>query len=196
MKICIFGSNGMTGRELVCSAKAKGFEVVPFSYRDGQNVLDYEAVLKAITGCDAVISTLGHIKGSDPLMQTKGMANIVKALKEIGLRRVLSLTGTGARVPGDKPSFLDHFLNFGVKLVDPERINDGVAHVKVLQESGLDWTIVRVLKLSNSDAEIKSYKLTEQGPAELFSSRKKVAKVLIDLLNDKDSFGKLPVISG
>jgi hypothetical protein len=83
-----------------------------------------------------------------------------------------------------------------VKLVDPERINDGVEHVKVLQESDLDWTIVRVLKLSKSDAEAKDYKLTDHGPAELLTSRKKVAKVLLDLLEDTGSYGKLPVISG
>jgi putative NADH-flavin reductase len=196
MKICIFGADGRTGREVVQSAKDKAHEVVPFSYSEGQDVMDYEAVRKAINGCEAVISTLGHIKGSDPLMQTKGIGNIVKAMKELGIRRVLSMTGTGARVAEDKPSLADRFLNFGVKLVDPERINDGVEHVKVLQESGLDWTIVRVLKLSKSDAEAKDYKLTDHGPAELLTSRKKVAKVLVDLLDDTNSYGKLPVISG
>jgi len=196
MKICIFGADGRTGREVVKSAKAKAHEVVPFLYSDGQDVMAYEAVRKAINGCEAVISTLGHIKGSDPLMQTKGIGNIVKVMKELGIRRVLSMTGTGARVAGDKPSLADRFLNFGVKLVDPERINDGVEHVKVLQESGLDWTIVRVLKLSKSDAEAKDYTLTDHGPAELLTSRKKVAKVLVDLLDDTDSYGKLPVISG
>ncbi|MFT5436637.1 MAG: putative NADH-flavin reductase [Ulvibacter sp.] len=196
MKICIFGADGRTGREVVKSAKAKGYEVTPFSYSDGQDVMDYEAVRGAIAGCDAVISTLGHIKGSDPLVQTKGISNIVRAMKELGLRRVLSMTGTGARVVGDKPSLVDRFLNFGVNIVDPDRINDGVEHVKVLQESGVDWTIVRVLKLSKSDAEVKDYKLTDYGPAELLTSRKKVAKVLVDLLDDKNSYGKLPVISG
>lgn len=77
-----------------------------------------------------------------------------------------------------------------------KRISDGVEHVKVLQESGLDWTIVRVLKLSKSDAEANDYKLNDHGPAELLTSRKKVAKVLVDLLDDTNSYGKLPVISG
>jgi len=196
MKICIFGAAGRTGREVVQSAKAKAHEVVPFSYSDGKDVMDYEAVRNAINGCEAVISTLGHIKGSDPLMQTKGIGNIVKAMKELGIRRVLSMTGTGARVAGDKPSLVDRCLNFGVKLVAPDRINDGVEHAKVLQESGLDWTIVRVLMLSKSDSEAKGYKLTDHGPAELLTSRKKVAQVLMDLLDDTNSYGKLPVISG
>ena len=86
-------------------------------------------------------------------------------------------------------------LNSIVKLVDPDRINDGVEHVKVLRNSDLEWTVVRVLKLSKKDSEVVEYKLTEGGPAELQTSRKKVAKVLVDLIDDKKYIGKLPVIS-
>jgi nucleoside-diphosphate-sugar epimerase len=196
MKICIFGADGRTGREVIKYAERSNYEVVKFSYSEGQDAMDYDAVLKAIASCDVVISTLGHIKDSDPLMQTRGISNIVRAMKEHGLRRIISMTGTGARVEGDNPSFADKFLNFGVKLLDPERINDGIEHVKVLQNSGLDWSVVRVLKLSNSNVEPKNYKLTEHGPAELFTSRNKVAKVLVDIIADKNSYGKLPVISG
>jgi hypothetical protein len=209
MKITIFGADGRTGVEVVSYAKALGFDVVAFVYNEASNkyfpenisikkgdVMDYDSVLEAVRGSEAVISVLGHIKGSDPLMQTKGMANIVRAMKEVGIKRVLSLTGTGARVPGDTPSFIDKFLNLIVGIVDPNRINDGVMHVKVLQESGLDFTIVRVLKLNKNDKEFKNYKLTDGGPAELQTSRKKVAKVLVDLINDTKYLSKLPVISG
>jgi hypothetical protein len=209
MKICIFGADGGTGVEVVNAAKSHGFEVVAFVYSNGSNtyfpsgvtvkmgnVMDYDSVREAITGSDAVISVLGHIKGSDPLMQTKGIMNIVRAMKDSGITRILSLTGTGARVENDNPSIIDRFLNFIVKAVDPDRVNDGIQHVKVIQDSGLDFTIVRVLKLSKSNEEFKSYKLTEGGPAELQTSRKKVARVLVDLVVNKEYIGKLPVISG
>lgn len=209
MKICIFGADGRTGVEVVKYATLKGFEVVAFVYGEGSNkyfpqgviikkgnVMDYPAVLEAMRGAEAVISVLGHIKGSDPLMQTKGIANITKAMKELGVKRILSLTGTGARVEGDKPSLLDKFLNFGVQKVDPERINDGIEHLKVLRGSGLDFTVLRVLKLGDSQKEVSDYKLTDGGPAELLTSRKKVAKILIDLISDDRYFGKFPVVSG
>lgn len=208
MKICIFGADGRSGVEVVKYAHQKGYEVFAFVYSDSSNkffpegtkiikgdVMNYDDVFSAIDGVDAVVSVLGHIKGSDPLMQTKGMINIVKAMKELNVKRVLSLTGTGARAENDKPSVIDIFLNFIVKLVDPNRINDGVEHVKVLRNSNLDWTVVRVLKLSKKDSEVGEYKLTEGGPAELQTSRKKVAKVLVDLIDDKKYIGKLPVIS-
>ena len=139
MKICIFGADGRSGVEVVKYAHQKGYEVFAFVYSDSSNkffpegtkiikgdVMSYDDVFSAIDGVDAVISVLGHIKGSDPLMQTKGMINIVKAMNDRGVKRILSLTGTGARVENDTPSIVDIFLNSIVKLVDPDRINDGV----------------------------------------------------------------------
>lgn len=209
MKICVFGADGRTGLEVVNYAKNKGYDVIAFVYNDNSskyfsndilikngNVMDYNRVREALEGAGVVISVLGHIKGSDPLMQTKGITNIVNAMKELGIKRILSLTGTGARVEGDKPSIIDRIMNLIVKAIDPNRINDGVKHIKVLQDSGLDFTIVRVLKLSKDDKECKNYNLTDGGPAELQTSRKKVAKVLVDLIDDKKYLYKFPVISG
>jgi len=209
MKICIFGAAGRTGSEVVNCARAHGFEVVACVHRDRPNklfpmdvavrkanILEYAGVREAIRGSDAVISVLGHVKGSDPLMQTKGMVHVVSAMKEAGIKRLLSLTGTGARVSGDKPSVLDKVLNYIVVRVDPERIHDGVEHINVLRGSDLDWTVVRVLKLGKSNKEINKYKLTAGGPAELLTSRKKAARVLVDLVNNKEYAGKLPIISG
>jgi hypothetical protein len=209
MKLCVFGAGGRTGVEVVMYAHSLGHEVTAFVYRDTPegffpdgvsikkgNVMDYDSVEEAVKGTEAIISTLGHVKGTDPLMQTRGISNIVHAMKKAGIKRVLSLTGTGARVEGDTPSIIDRFLNVVIRVVDPNRINDGLLHVKVLKESGLDFTIVRVLKLSNSDKECENYTLTDGGPAELLTSRKKVAKVLVDLINDKQYIAKQPIISG
>ena len=93
MKICIFGADGRSGVEVVNYAKEKGYEVSAFVYGDSSNkffpenikiiqgdVMNYEDVLSAIGEVGAVISVLGHIKGSDNRMQTKGIENIVKAM--------------------------------------------------------------------------------------------------------------------
>ena len=209
MKICIFGADGRTGVEVVKYAKSRSFEIVAFVYRESAvtfskndikiiqgNVLDYEQVRKAVAGCEAVVSALGHIQGSDPTMQTKGISNIVQAMKESSVRRIISLTGTGARLPDDRPSFIDRILNYIVTILDRDRMEDGIGHARVLQGSDLEWTIVRVLKLSNSQKNIKNYTLTTGGPVELLTSRKKVAHIMVDLLEDKKYAGKMPVVSG
>jgi len=208
MKICIFGAGGKTGIEVIQSAQEEGYEIVAFIYNNSPriflgekikiikgDVLDYPQVLKACVGVDAVVSVLGHTKGSDPRTQTKGINNIVNAMKENNIRRIISLTGTGVRIYGDVPSFIDKILNFIIKKVDRNRIEDGIEHSKVLQNSGLDWTIVRVLKLSNNKKITKKYTLTSGGPAELETSRKKVAQVIVDLIKDKNDFSKMPIIS-
>lgn len=213
MKICVFGADGRTGVEVVRYAVSRGADVVAFAYGSGSDkffpdgvtvrhgdVMQMSAVVDALDGCDAVISALGHIKGSDPLMQTKGIANIVKAMEQKGIKRIVSLTGTGARADGDTPSLIDILLNVMVRFVDPDRVSDGVEHVNVLKASSLAWTVVRVLKLGKGEAPAAKYRLTDGGPAELQTDRKKVAAVLVDQVLDETMKGqfirKLPVVSG
>ena len=152
MKICIFGADGRTGVEVVNYAKQQGHEVTAFVYSDTSNkyfpsdiiikqgnILDYDKVLDAIRGSEAVVSVIGHIKGSDPLMQTKGITNIVSAMNILGVKRILSLTGTGAREMDDKPSLVDVFLNALVMLIDPIRIQDAIQHaLGFFLTSGID----------------------------------------------------------
>ena len=197
MKLCIFGADGRTGVEVVRYAVTQHYEVVAFVHGDVSSsyfpssvvvkrgdIMNFDSVRQAITGTDAVISVIGHIKGSDPFMQTKGITNIVKVMESLGVKRLLSLTGTGARVEHDTPSFVDIILNFCVMKIDPDRVRDGMAHVEVLKNSTLDWTVIRVLKLGTQDSEVSGYKLTTGGPAEILSHRKKVAQVLVDLVKD------------
>lgn len=210
MKICVFGADGRTGVEVVKYALEKGHEVVAFVHNKNAekylpedidivegDILKYEDVEKAIGNyTDSIISVVGHVKGSDPLMQTKGIQNIVQVMHTKGVKRILSLTGTGARMKKDTPSFIDYVLNFFVRLVDPDRVRDGEEHLKVLENSDLDWTVLRVLKLTESEKEVQNYILTEGGPAELTTSRKKVAKILVDLGEEGDYIKKAPVVSG
>jgi putative NADH-flavin reductase len=207
MKVCVFGADGRTGLPLVEELISRGHEVHAFVYNEAGgkrvseeadifvgDVMNKEDVSAAVSEVDAVVSVLGHIPGGDPLMQTRGMENIISAMKENNISRILSLTGTGVRVSGDKPSLYDRLANFMVKKIDPERVHDGVEHARVLQESGLDWTILRVLKLSNKNS-FSEAKLTKHGPAEWFTPRKKVAHILVSLLESGDFVGEMPVSS-
>jgi putative NADH-flavin reductase len=206
--ICVFGADGRTGVEVVKDAVAKGHNVTAFIYDSRNavnfdkkvkiicgNVLDYYAVFKAVADVDVVISVVGHIKGSDPRMQTKGIANIIKAMKKSFVLRLVSLTGTGVRVEGDKPSVIDLILNTAIKFIDPERIKDGIEHAEEIKKSDLDWTILRVLKLNDKVSDKVDYKLTEHGPAELTTSRSKVAKIMVDLATSDNFINKMPVSS-
>lgn len=208
MTICIFGAEGRSGVEVVKQALSRGHQVTAFVYDkkslayipDGAkvylgNILNYNEVLNAIDRVDAVISVVGHVKNSDPRMQTKGIRNIILAMKEKGVRRVVSLTGTGVRQPGDKPSMADYLANFAIKIIDPERIRDGIEHAEALGRSGLNWTILRVLKLSNSAWSPTDFRLTTGGPAENITPRQKAACILVSLASSNDFVGSMPIVS-
>ena len=205
MRVAILGANGRSGKACVEAMLAAGhtiragihssrgtinqanIEYVPF---DGT---DPASVVELITGCDAVISLVGHIKGSPAFMQTDTIKNVITAMRDQHITRLISLTGTGVRFNGDTPSFIDRFLNLGIKLIDPKRINDGIRHAKIIRDSDIDWTIIRVLKLTNGRAQ--PYALTSGGPAQITTSRATVAQIIVDILQDEHYYKSAPIIS-
>ncbi len=205
MKIAVIGANGKTGQVFVNEAVQRGYEVRAgvfhtnaFKKSDYIDVVQCDAtkledVEKLITGCDVVVSLIGHVKGSPAFLQTSATANILSAMKKRNMTRVISLTGTGVRITGDKPSFIDIVLNTVVRLADPERIVDGIAHADVLRESGLDWTLLRVLKLT--DFPSHKYALSSGGPARVLVSRHVVADALLKIIEDTSYVKQAPVVS-
>lgn len=205
MRVAILGANGRSGKACVEAMLAAGHTIragihssrgvinqanVEYVAFDGT---DAASVTQLIAGCDAVISLVGHVKGSPAFMQTDTITNVIAAMHEQHITRLISLTGTGARLKGDRPSLIDRFLNLGIKLIDPKRINDGIRHTKVIQNSDLDWTIIRVLKLTNG--EPRNYTLTNGGPAQITTSRATVAQVIVDILENEKYYRSAPVIS-
>src|SRR5918998_1526024 len=111
MKIAIFGAAGKVGRHLLDQALERGDEVsvlvrdtskLTIQRHEGLkvvqgDVLDPKDVEKAVVGTRAVLSALGHTKTSSKDVLTEGTKNIVAAMNEHGVRRLVSLTGGGQR---------------------------------------------------------------------------------------------------
>jgi hypothetical protein len=125
-------------------------------------------------------------------VQTDAIKNAVEAMKSENIKRIISLTGTGVRLPDDNPNLIDKILNIAVNIIDPKRINDGIMHAKVLRDSGLDWTIIRVLKLQNTKP--KPFILKFNGPAKLITSRYEVADAVLIALADPNMIKQSPII--
>lgn len=205
MKIAVFGASGKTGQVFVRLAHEQGHKVTaavrsPGLYESPEkvkvlkcDVSNEKEIAKVIGGQDAIVSFLGHGRNSPPLLQTNAMQEITAAMKRFNVSRIVSLTGTGVRFPGDLISFTDWFMNGVINLIDHKRIIDGKLHVKTLQESGLDWSVIRVLKLT--DGIFQPNALTLHGPAKLLVSRETVSKTVLDLLNHKGFMQQSPIIS-
>jgi putative NADH-flavin reductase len=204
MKIAVIAANGRSGQAFVAAALASGHSVRagifgknPFTSQANLEVVACDAtkskdVSALIKGQDAVVSLIGHAGGITSDVQAVAMRKIVDAMHRANKHRIVSLTGTGVRYPGDTISLTDRIVNFGLGLVDSHRIKDGNDHAEVLGKSGLDWTILRVLKLT--DADPVGFHLALHGPAKTLVSRKEVAQAILQVLEEKSFIKQAPII--
>lgn len=206
--VAVIAADGRTGRAFVTAALDSGM-IVRAGYHSSSEALPSDKHLTAVqcdatsesdvrtllNGADVVVSLIGHVKNSPASVQTDSIKTIAKVMKEYGLRRIISLTGTGVRLTGDTPSFIDKVLNICIRLVDPHRINDGVEHVKFLMSSNLNWTIIRVLKLTNGTSQ-GTVKFSLHGPAELLTSRVRVARGIVQIINNDLYNQQAPIVQG
>jgi putative NADH-flavin reductase len=109
VKVLIIGATGRTERILLEKALEQGHQVTalarnpsavaPRDYRPRVlrgNVLDPEAVEAAVAGQDAVLSALGTRSTKPTTLFSASTANLVGAMKQHGVRRMVCLTGVGA----------------------------------------------------------------------------------------------------
>ena len=204
MNIAIIAANGRLGQELVRLTLAEGHTIRagtrgPSSLRDSDRLTaiacdatNYHELKALLKGQDVVFSCIGHVPGSLANVQTIATKNIVNVMKELGIKRFVTLTGTGARQPGDHITLTDRFLNFGVELMDKPRIEDGRQHVKVLEKSDLDWTVIRVLKLQFENN--RPLTLREHGPTLPFVSRQEAARAMLQVVTEQSFIRQLPMI--
>lgn len=161
-KIALFGATGKTGQEFLKKALDAGFEIRALARNPSKlvqssnklkvvqgDVLDKKSVDETIAGTDIVVSLFGHVKGSPEWLQTNGTTNIVAAMKNHQVERIISLSGGGLPFPEkDQPRFPDKMIRFIMKIAVPKILNDAIKHHQVLKESGLKWTIVRGPRLT------------------------------------------------
>lgn len=205
MKIAVIAANGRSGQAFVRAALAAGHEVRAgvlgshsLSPHPKLTIMSCDATkeedLRAlVTGQQAVVSLIGHVEGSAPDVQTTAIRKVVDVMHSLGVKRLVSLTGTGVRLPGDKATWADRFVNKAAKVVMSARIKDGQNHLEALQQSDLDWTVIRVLKLQ--DVPQKPFKLTEHGPTKLYVGRQEVAQAILQVLEQNSFIKKAPIIS-
>ena len=205
MKIAVIAAGGRTGRAFVAAALRHGHTVRagvrgknPFQPQPGLEVVacdatHYKEVSELIRGQDAVVSLIGHVRGSPADVQSAAIQTVIRAMQRRHMRRIVSLTGTGVRFPDDNIPLFDELLNAALHMADPSRLEDGDHHAEALVQSGLDWTIVRVLKLTNGGP--RPFRLTAHGPTKPFVSRSDVAEAILDVLKHNSFHRVAPILS-
>jgi len=208
-KIALFGGSGQTGQAFLSKALAAGYPVKALARTPSKisqsaplletiqgDVLDPADVERTVEGTEVVVSLFGHVKGSPEWLQTNGTRHIVDAMKKHGLTRIISLSGGGLPFPEkDQPKFPDKMIRFIMKVAVPKVLNDAIAHAKVLEESGLDWVIVRGPRLTN-DPEQGEYRVGWVGVnASTKIARADLADFLLKQVSESEFTHQMPFVS-
>ena len=204
MKIAVIAASGRSGSAFVEAALVAGHSVRagvrnnnPLKPHPNLTVVHCDAtnskeLRELLSGQEAVASFIGHGTDSPADVQTTAIQNTTNIMKEEGIKRVASVTGTGVHFPGDVFSLIDRLLNLAIKVIDRSRLVDGINHVKVLEGSGLDWTVIRVLKLQ--DIHEGPFELRLHGPTKWYTSRQEVAEAVLQVLEQDSFIRQSPII--
>lgn len=207
MKIAIFGATGKTGRELVKQALENGDEVTAFARTPAKlddlkrenlkivqgDVVNYADVEKAVVGQDAVLSALGSptLKSDDTTVSV-GTKNIIKAMKETGVKRFVCETSLGVGDSHGQPGF------FFTKILIPLLLKNAFAEKEIqerdIKASDLDWIIVRPGGLTNGERTSK-YRSGLDKAISGRISRANVAEFMLKQLTSAEYLRQTPAIS-
>jgi nucleoside-diphosphate-sugar epimerase len=213
MKVLVVGSSRGVGAEVVTALADRGHLVTSFarSATGGDervrtlagDVLDADAVAKAVVGQDAVVVTLGisdnpfkvrltH-RASTPLdVRSAGTANVLAAMKEQGVRRLAMLSTYGI---GDTYARLPLGLKAFFSLAIRPQVRDHERQESAVRASGLDWTIVRPVVLNDEPTDTPArVGLDDRVPA-MRVSRRQVARVIADGLDRDEWIGRVLSVS-
>ncbi len=154
--IAIIGGTGKAGKFLAETAIKKGYNV-RMLVRNPEKVLvtnkniklikgdaqSSESIFSLLEGCEAVVNTFGQPNRETPLY-SEVTKSIITAMSNLGIKRYIGVTGGSLDVYGDKKSLANQFGAIVFRMIYAEMIKDKKKELALLQESGIDWTLVRL----------------------------------------------------
>lgn len=208
MKVLIFGASGGTGRELVKQALAQHLMVTAFVRDPGSfaiprdrlnvapgDVVDSARVEQAVRGQDAVLSALGSSRSLTRHPElAEGVRNLVKAMEQEGVRRLVYLSVLGVGASRRQLGWLDRSIV--VPLVLRNVVADHAIQEELITRSSLDWVIVRPPRLTNGahTGRYRSGEGIKAGWRSAFISRADVADFMLKQLIDELYVHRSPAV--
>ncbi|MGE6378625.1 SDR family oxidoreductase [Peribacillus muralis] len=202
MNILIAGANGTTGRMIIEElSKNPEMDVYGMIRKEEQAqtikelgghplLADLEGnVDKAVDNMEAIIFAAGSGPKTGPDKTTAvdklGAIKLVDAAKKKGIERFVMLSSVGSDHPEQAQDEMRHYL---------EAKHDADEHLKA---SGLTYTIVRPVALTNEQGLGKIFAEQKVDPTDKSISRADVASVLVQSVTEKSTFNKtFEILSG
>ena len=208
MKLTIFGATGGTGQELVKQALADGHDVTVYVRNAAKLKLTHDRlkvvqgtmtelsqISQAVAGAEAVLSALGPTSNTPARPLTEGMQNIITAMKQQNVPRLIAATGAGVADPHDKPQLIGRLFGLALRLFAPHVLADSQGMVAAIRGSDRAWTLARAPRLTDKPAtgQIK-VGYAGQGPGTQLA-RADFARFMLDQLQTDRWVGKAPMLS-
>lgn len=205
MKLAIFGATGNTGIETTKQALEKGHHVTAF-VRDpsrmpltddhltliSDDIFAPNLVESAVQGQDAVICALGSRDLKKSRVRAAGTANIITAMKQTGVQRLMVVSAMGVGESWETLSFINKFF-FAAVLKSARE--DHEAQERLVKNSGLNWTIIRPSSLTDTP-RTGTYLVGEKIKAQTSQiSRSDVADLILKELEQNELIGKAVTIT-
>jgi putative NADH-flavin reductase len=211
MKVVIFGASKGIGLETVRRALEAGYQVRAFARTattipdehpnlekmDG-DARDPQAVRAAIGPDDVVIQALGISLSprnviSPVTLFSDATRVLVDAMKEVGARRLICVTGFGAGDSVGRGGFL--YQAFGRQGLLKRAYDDKDIQEWIIRRSGLDWTIARPGILTDGPHTGRYQVLTDAREWRLGKiSRANVADFLVQQIGSDAHICETPVL--
>jgi len=208
MKLAVFGATGGTGRLIVEQALRQGHEVLAFVRDPGKFTItdarlrvvqgdaaeDTSRVTEAVRGQDVVISALGRRNSfKSANLISRSMRAIVPAMERQGVRRLIVVSAFGV---GESYHYAPLIPRIMFRLLLSDIFADKKAGEDYVRQSGLDWTLVYPVLLTNGPRTGK-YRVGERldlhGVPKI--SRSDVADFILTQLQDATYRYRIAVIS-
>ena len=159
MKVIIFGAAGGIGKFAVKHALEKGYLVKAFLRNPSKlsmqhpnltvvqgEITRYDDIRNAVSGCDAVIWCVGiPLKRYERMESLEGHKNLIQAMNEFNIKRLIDWSTTAVPFAKDKKSFITVVPGFMVGMTLPTAKKELNAIADLVTSSNLNWTIVRFL---------------------------------------------------
>ena len=167
MKILVFGASGAIGIKFIQQALGKGHFVKAFVRNPDKIKLshpalqiikgelnDTAAIRNCVSNTDVIVSVLGPplVRNYEGMPLAEGHQNIIAAMSASGVKRLITLATPSVKFERDQRSIATVLPGIMAKLFFPKPYKEIVEMGKIVRNSGIDWTIVRIIAPHNKPA--------------------------------------------
>lgn len=206
MRILVIGASGRVGREVVAQAVERGHQVSALTRtastverRDGVAVVEGEAtdgglLRRILRGHDAVVFALGTDKSGPTTLFSDATRELLAAMAESGVDRLVAVTGVGAGETRGHGGWLYDRVIF--PLFTRERYADKDRQEALIAASATRWTVVRPGPFSTARAREPFEAIVDIRPDTRITkvSTAEVATFVLDDLETGAFIGRKPFI--